>query len=401
MSTVLLVTAGCGGDPRGVPDDDPPSSAPPGAVAPEPKRFDPPAKFLNSGQTLAVAPRRGGSLGKPEVAAVFVGATLVYVDESSLAGRDLATGDERWVTPMPGVTSAESTQIATPALFEGRVYAAAAITVPTGPRVTSHRAISLVAVDPVTGNEIWTATIEVLPGDPVRDVRLVGVTADSIVLDTSTTTYVVDPQTRKTRWKTQFFEPTVVDGTVVAGQLGEDATETKTRTVGLRLTDGVQLWSSPVAAQQGRSFPLGPGLMAVQGREFSSTEPFFDFLDPATGQSRYPGDSDDLSAYQDCWFDSRTLVVCGASGTRTIAVGYNWSDLTEIWELPVGERAAPRVTAAWHGAVYGVLAGKPVILDGRTGAVRNAAAGAAPELVNEYAGVTAESGSLTLFPAIA
>ncbi|MFB9317104.1 outer membrane protein assembly factor BamB family protein [Cryptosporangium minutisporangium] len=397
---VLLMTAACGGDSDDAPDDDPSSSRPP-AAAPAPKRFDPPARFASEGQTLAKAPRRGGALGKPEVAAVFVGSTLVYVDESSLAGIDVVTGDDRWVTPMPGVTIAESTQIATPILYEDRIYVAAAMTVPDGPRVSSHRAISLAAVDPSTGAEVWTATIEALPGDPVQDVRLVGVTADSIVLDTSTTTYVVDPQTRRTRWQTQFFEPTVVDGTVVAGQLGEDATETKTRTVGLRLTDGVQLWSSAAAAQQGRSFPLGPGLMAVHGRDFASAEPFFDFLDPATGESRYPGDSDELSALQSCWFDGRTLVVCAATGTRTVAVGYNWSDLAEIWELPVGDRAAPRVTGAWHGAVYGLLKGKPVTLDGRSGAVRTNAAGAAPALVNEYAGVSAESGSLRLFPALA
>ena len=94
------------------------------------------------------------------------------------------------------------------------------------------------------------------------------------------------------------------------------------------------------------------------------------------------------------------MVVCAATGTRTIAVGYNWADLTEIWELPVGDRSAPRVTGAWHGAVYGSLDGKPVTLDGRTGAVRTADAGAAPALVNEYAGASAESGSLTLFPAV-
>lgn len=397
--SLLLMAAACGGQPSS-PDPDPTTSAGPTTAAPEPVSFDPPTRFRASGQTLAAAPRRGGDLGEPQVAAVLVDQSVVYVDGAALAGMDVVDGAEEWVTNMPGVSGTDAAVVTTPVLFEGLVYAAAAITIPGSTRVTSHRAVSLAAFDPATGAVIWTATIDALPGDPAQDVRLVGVTLDSIVVDTSTTTYVVDAQTRRMRWKVQYFEPTVVDGTVVAGQLGDEATETRTRTAGFRLTDGVALWTSDTPLQQGRSFPLGPGLMAVQGREFTSTDPYFDFLDPVTGQSRYTGDAADLRALERCWFDARTTVVCSSTATTSVVVGYNASDLLEIWELPVGDRGAPVVTSAWHGAVYGLLSGKPVTLDGRTGAVRNAAAGAAPALINEYAGVSADSGSLMLFPAV-
>jgi len=397
---VLLTTSACGGEPESTPDPRAPTSAPATAAVPEPVAFDPPSKFQSGGQTLAEAPRRGGALGDPQVSAVLVGRTVVYVDETALAGQDVVTGEEHWVTAMPGVTASDPTVLANPVLYENRVYAAAAITVPGSTRVTGHRAVSLAALDPTTGGVVWTATVDALPGDPVQDVRLVGITPDSIVVDTSTTTYVIDPQTRRTRWKVQLFEPTVVDGTVVAGQLGADATEVKTRTVGLRLTDGVQLWAGGVELQQGRTFPLGPGLMAASGREFTDTTPYFDFLDPATGESRYAGDRKDLRGLTDCWFDARTVVVCAGTGAGPLAVGYDASDLEEIWELPSGDRSAPRLTGAWHGAVYGELAGRPVTLDGKTGAVRNASAGAAPAVVNQYAGLSAGSGALTLFPAV-
>ncbi|MFG1927936.1 PQQ-binding-like beta-propeller repeat protein [Cryptosporangium sp. NPDC048952] len=395
---VLLAVAACGGEKPKAPAPTTPAKPPP--AAPEPVLFDPPGRFQSSGQRLAKAPRRADDFGAPQVAAVLIDQSVVYVDGATLAGRDVVSGDEEWVTNMPGVSSAEASVVTTPVLFEGRVYVAAAITITGSTRVTGYRAISLAALDPQTGAVIWSATIDAIPGDPVQDVRLVGVTLDSIVVDTSTTTYVVDAQTRRTRWKVQYFEPTVVDGTVVAGQLGDEATETRTSTVGLRLTDGVQLWKSETPLQQGRSFPLGPGLMGVQGREFTSADAYFDFVDPVTGASRYSGDPADLRAFESCWFDARTTVVCSGTATTPVVVGYNASDLREIWQLPVGERRAPRVTAAWHGAVYGLLSDKPTTLDGRTGAIRGTNAGAAPELVNEYAGVSAASGSLTLFLAV-
>ncbi|TQS42408.1 PQQ-binding-like beta-propeller repeat protein [Cryptosporangium phraense] len=396
---VLAVAGGCGGDPKNVGTGEQTSAAPTPTETPA-KAFDPPSKFVSDGQTLTDAPRAKNSLAAPPVGAVLVGRLVVYADETELAAADAVTGDDGWVITMPGVTYANSTETAPPVVFDGQVYAAASITVPGTSRVTDHRAIALVAVDPEAGSESWTATIDALPGDPVQQVRLVGVTANSIVLDTSTTTYVVDAQTRRTRWTVQYFDPTVVDGTVVAGQLAEDTTQTKTHTVGLRLTDGVQLWRSETALQQGRSFPLGPGLMGVQGRKFTSTDPYFDFLDPITGTRRYSGSRDDLAELQNCWFDARTIVVCGASGTRNVAVGYDARTLQEIWELPAGDRDAPRITTAWHGAVYGVLNGKAVTLDGHTGAIRSPAAGAAPSVVNEYAGLSADSGSLTLFSAV-
>ncbi|GAA0237694.1 PQQ-binding-like beta-propeller repeat protein [Cryptosporangium japonicum] len=399
VCVVVLAATACGNDPK-EPAPAPTTSTGRAPAAPEPVLFDPPSRFQSSGQRLATAPRDEDDFGEPQTAALLIDQSVVFVDGAALAGRDVVSGDEEWVTTMPGVSVAEASVVTPPVLFEGRVYAAAAITIPGSTRVTGYRAVSLAALDPQTGAVIWSATIDAIPGDPVQDVRLVGVTADSIVVDTSTTTYVVDAQTRRTRWKVPYFEPTVVDGTVVAGQLGQEATETKTSTVGLRLTDGVRLWTSDTPLQQGRSFPLGPGLMGVRGREFTSADAYFDFVDPATGASRYSGDPADLRAFDSCWFDARTTVVCAGTATTPVVVGFNSADLQEIWQLPVGDRKAPRVTAAWHGAVYGLLSDEPVTLDGRTGALRSLQAGAAPSVVNEYAGVSAASGSLTLFLAV-
>ncbi|WP_226358252.1 hypothetical protein [Pseudonocardia sp. ICBG601] len=75
-------------------------------------------------------------------------------------------------------------------------------------------------------------------------------------------------------------------------------------------------------------------------------------------------------------------------------VGLDRDSGAELWRIVADAgRVPPRVTATWHGAVYGFTDSGPVVLDGRTGMDRTATAAAAPFLVNEYFGVSAAPGS--------
>ena len=91
-----------------------------------------------------------------------------------------------------------------------------------------------------------------------------------------------------------------------------------------------------------------------------------------------------------CVWDEAATTVCGGD-TRVFAV--DATTAAPLWELPDpgANRVAPRLTTAWHGAVYGTTVNGPVVLDARTGADRDTRPGAAPVLVNAYLGLGAEA----------
>ncbi len=70
-----------------------------------------------------------------------------------------------------------------------------------------------------------------------------------------------------------------------------------------------------------------------------------------------------------------------------------------LWKLPddSGHRVAPDVSTVWHGLVYGKTTNGPVILDARTGADRPGTPGAAPSVVDGYAGLALGDKRDTLF----
>src|SRR5690242_14263249 len=115
VCVVLLAAAGCGNDPK-EPPPAPTTTTGPAPAAPEPVLFDPPGRFQSSGQRLATAPRDEDDFGEPQTAAILIDQLVVFVDGATLAGRDVVSGDEEWVTNMPGVSSADVSVVTPPVL---------------------------------------------------------------------------------------------------------------------------------------------------------------------------------------------------------------------------------------------------------------------------------------------
>lgn len=73
-----------------------------------------------------------------------------------------------------------------------------------------------------------------------------------------------------------------------------------------------------------------------------------------------------------------------------------------LWKLPnrTAYRIAPRVTAVWHGRIYGSTENGPVALDARTGEGLPTSPGIAPYAVNEYVGLALKGTEAVAFPAV-
>ncbi|NMH96605.1 hypothetical protein [Pseudonocardia acidicola] len=156
-------------------------------------------------------------------------------------------------------------------------------------------------------------------------------------------------------------------------------------------TDGTTRWRKP--GGEGARL-AGANLVAVDGSAPDTRRPFFAFLTATDGHqvqaldnNRSPGDTE---AGITCHFDQASMTVCDEhTGIRDWAFAIDSTTAASLWKLPddAKTRVAPKVTAAWHGAVYGYTANGPVVLDGRSGADRNDNPGAAPYLVGPYFGV--------------
>ncbi|MGC0314808.1 hypothetical protein [Kitasatospora acidiphila] len=125
-------------------------------------------------------------------------------------------------------------------------------------------------------------------------------------------------------------------------------------------------------------------MIMVSARDYESGASSAQLLDAATGHSAL--DLGGGLAGSRCWYDDRSVIVC-ATDSATVAV--NATDGHPLWSLPddTHHRVAPKVSAAWHGQVYGTTENGPVILDARTGADRPGSPTIAPLLVDGYVGL--------------
>ncbi|WP_392892960.1 hypothetical protein [Streptomyces sp. LN699] len=87
-----------------------------------------------------------------------------------------------------------------------------------------------------------------------------------------------------------------------------------------------------------------------------------------------------------CRYDGASAVVCFG---REPVVGVDASTGAILWQLPdeKANRVAPKVTAVWHGRVYGKTDNGTVALDSRTGTDLPTPPGIAPDLVNAFTGI--------------
>ncbi|MFI5952802.1 PQQ-binding-like beta-propeller repeat protein [Cryptosporangium sp. NPDC051539] len=410
----LLVLAGCsdGGEsePRRSPAPSTPKSA---APSPSPRAaFDPPTRFGPQGAALP-AEASENTIGGGDApvrplpvtlhrTTAFIASTTALLAVDTITGRTLATiaptaGTTQAPTgTTPGGTDPARTDAARAPLVwtdNGRATVLATFVVDRPAKGTQKagRAIEIVAVDAETVKSLWTAQVEAPAG---LDQGYAGLAADPIGVDAGTlavgVTYqtaqgvvAVDLATKQARWSRADFRPGVVTSGVVVGATGDPLSDPSS-VLALDLADGKQKWSALPGSQQLIVSSVGPALLIATGKNYGSGDTLVASLDVATGKVRDRSAADYSSVR--CQFDGKDVTVCGRSGW---AVGLDSTTGKTLWELPdrAGTRVAPRIAAAWHGAVYGTTDNGPVVLDARSGKDREIAPGLAPLVVNEYVGI--------------
>jgi hypothetical protein len=135
----------------------------------------------------------------------------------------------------------------------------------------------------------------------------------------------------------------------------------------------------------------GPRFAVLQGQDSKTGDRYLRMVEAATGGTKpLPAN---VAAVADrsstlgsdafaCRYDGAATTVCGAVWEHWNA-GFDATTGQWLWEVPgdTPGRIPIRLTAAWHGAVYGTEGGtRPVVLDARTGTVRE------PDLVEPRCG---------------
>ncbi len=395
-----------------------------GGSAPPPA-FDPPLGFAAPTGTLF-----GGSGSRvfgrdaDDLPAALVGTTIWATDGGRLVHAD-STG-----AAIPGPAAPPDRVVAgrPVATADGAVLVGGASVVPGSGTTPPGLSVDLLAFDAGTGALRWNAAT-VLPWTerpPAVAMTVAGVVAGVAVLTASTdsqrTALGVDLTTQRVLWSADgvAVDAVLADGPAGGTALGvatapgasrayaDSAVVALDAVTGLRRPDvagglGGEVLRAPEIT------PAGPGLAVVSGRTAATTlaapSASLRFVDARGAEVRTV---DVGSSYTPprCVWDEAATTVCGGAA-RVFAV--DATTAAPLWELPDtgANRVAPRLTTAWHGAVYGTTVNGPVVLDARTGADRDTRPGAAPVLVNAYLGLGAEAsgvagfgGGATITPAV-
>ncbi|WP_153882826.1 PQQ-binding-like beta-propeller repeat protein [Streptomyces sp. CB01881] len=390
--------------PGGAPSSSAAGAAPsPSRSGPEPVRADPPVRFRRS----PLGPGGGKGtvvLDGPNLVYVADGRTLQSVDGHD--GRVLArmTSAGRIPAPSQDDQKVEGVLPGRPGVGTagGRHFAVAAfpLVIPGQGTVSDHYAVEVDVLDLGTGEEAGRVRLDdgtISAGAPA----VVGIAGGRAVVTVPAlsglpSTYAVDLASGAVAWKLANFQPRLVQDATLVGvsalngywDPGFMGSPNEVRAVGA--ADGTVLWKAMTEAE-------GIGLTEFAADKVLAYEGHPDghgthtLLSTSTGQSIPMQLLDAKGAtINSCRFDGRATTVCEVGdyqGGRLIAVDSAGGNV--LWQLGfqvrAGERAAPSVTGAWHGAVYGLTQKRePVVLDARTGQDRETAPGATPYLVDEY-----------------
>ncbi len=398
LAIALTALTGCSDEASGPGAKDP--GAPP-AARPEAraKAFDPPATF---GEAVEL-PRDESvkSWGFAQSGPVLYERTAKALDAYDTAsGRRLWSSDlgrKDWYTGTEGGLDDDQR---IPPVFarEGErtqvLFAFSDYTKGSGTEV-DRTDVHLRAVDAGSGKVSWTTRLPAPTGTDVSDlepavvgtedgtavVRVLTSADESSEDSESAVTYAVDLSTRQVSWTQEGFAATAVDGGVVVGAQVSDsawfrpldgwhADEEDLALSGRAVADGAVLWT-----EAGRS---SVDVESVGGGFFLAGS----LRDSRTGKA-VPGTGD---SYLRCFYDQRSVVVCG--GKETVR-GVDTRSHEVLWTISGDDpsRKMPEVAAAWHGAVYAGTGPGNVVLDARTGKDRSVFDGVNPFTVNEYAAV--------------
>ncbi|MGQ4486472.1 PQQ-binding-like beta-propeller repeat protein [Streptomyces sp. SAS_281] len=388
-----VALTGCGGG-GGAPGAKAAEGSKGGGDAKKPARraYDPPVRFEGNAVDLTGAGQPSTSSGEALRPAVTLVDGVAYVDdEGGIDAIDTRTGDSRWyvATKHEAERGGFGTERVAPLVSDdGRtVYAAWDRRVPGEGTTPDRFVIEVLAVDTATGRKTWSAEI---PSDPSSTglaataigadgnlaPQVVGVDAGTAVVTDADTTYALDPATGAVRWKKGGYRALNLAEGVVAG--GEETGYAKGRLLGVDAETGKRRWTVADARQPAHA---APRLLSANLGDRTVV------VDAVTGATRVSFDSRDWR----CLDDARSLVACSRNGYRASDRGIVVFDATTFrhtWVLPDHSgRSVPRVTGFWHGALYGEVGERPVVLDGLTGKDRETEPNAAPIEIDRYGGV--------------
>jgi outer membrane protein assembly factor BamB len=362
------------------------ASTPAGAA----RGFDPPVKFDKTKVTLS----------EPQSQLVLYERSVFVSAADGLRHIDAESGTERATfRPVGKVANVGGTGPPVLVEVDGKaVVLAPFITEQPGQGTAKATyAIEVVMVDAAAARMLATTVIPLTDG--LGGVRAVGVSGHTLVLDVVNRPPVVDDQvkfhagyavdlsTRRTLWNRKEFAPAVVAGGVTVGRVPGDGLAVE-KTLALSLDGGAERWTYAGRDTAVDVQPGGPAVVVVTGHRYSQRDRYLVVLGTDRGDQRGTVTSHP-TAKPVCHFDMRSLTVCSSSDAVT---AFDATTGTVQWEIkPGGDRIVPRVTAAWHGAVYAQAKG-PVVLDGATGADKETAPGAAPRYVNQYLGIAGVAG---------
>lgn len=273
--------------------------------------------------------------------------------------------------------------------------------------------IEFVAADTATGKTAWrlpltipTWTKDVL--EPLNvsvvgtagDVAVVTVRNKDTLVQSASTTYGIDLTTHRLRWTRDMFDASVVTEGMVTGEVRSDPLDDYSSAAGFDLATGTEKWRGQERINLELQ-PAGRHLVLAQALDKSDIRKSIpQFLDPATGAVKQ--DLPEATSRANCRHDGASTVVCAAGHPDPFVIAFDATSGAALWQLPdeTAGRLAPRVTAVWHGRIYGKTDDGPLALDARTGADLPIRPGITPDLVNGYTGlaISPSGDDLTAYP---
>jgi outer membrane protein assembly factor BamB len=222
---------------------------------------------------------------------------------------------------------------------------------------------------------------------------IAGASGNVLVVSVQGFTVALDVTTRKPLWTSYSVHAMAVAGDQVIGAMAVPGPGAGTwsgngfHLVGLDLRTGRVAWndqdytyfSSDAPATDPAIMPVGPAEAVVAGSHGVQ------FLNAATGvpvKVVNTGPTDHVS----CLYDDVSVVICQGNNGDT---AYDAVSGRLLWSLPSASQTSVAVSAAWHGVVYGRAVNSTftaVVLDARTGRVRELHPGIAPSMVDQFAG---------------
>jgi hypothetical protein len=429
----VITVGGCSGGPiAGSPQSGVAtgSGAPVTTTTPAAKTADPPTAFdADAGVPLPVkgfSTNIGGN-----VTAKFMtlrDRTAYIVEPTGLTAVDVLAGKQLWTTPVAGAPGDPTNQSGPfvnttgprpPVVTDKLAVGAVPVEMPEQGTTPSYFTLTVLAVNATTGKKAWQSDTKV-SDDPYADAsnaitKVVAVTDKAIIATYDKDggypgasgdhlTVALNPATGKTLWTRKDYSGGSIHGDTLVGVDYTTVSDYRLQAIALDVTTGQQKW---VAAEKYRSLaivPVDPALVVLDENDTNHGDAFLVFLDPATGveKTKLTGPESVFGSapdYGDCYYDQRSVLSCVSDDVLT---AYDAATAQKLWSLPdtTANRVAPSITAAWHGAVYGVTAGgQPIALDAKTGKDLSTEVGVTPYWVSRYAAIgVSDDGAAMTYP---